>query len=266
MPIDCQIPFGPLSNEEFADIDALVMRCVYKSHNRFGKLCDERVYENDVAAQLRAEGVHEVFTQLPLRLTVGSFTTTLRLDLVVNRMLYEVKAVEQLAPIHAAQVTSYAALLAISRVKLLNFGADSAQGKLIGCPFANIDRSVVTVDRSRWKAVSARCPLIADLAEATMREWGGFLEARLYERPLLWLCGGKERCERKLPVVRDGIQLGQQRAWLYAPECAFVVTTLGGRLQHQEMHLRRLLNALPLRAWQWINVCHQRMRMITIIK
>lgn len=168
MAINCELAIQPVGNDAFKEVDALVMGCAYAAHNQFGKLCHEHVYENDVAARLRAEGVRDVSTQVPLDLSVGEYSTTLKLDLVVNHVLYEGKAVETLAPIHAAQATSYAALLALNRVKLLNFGADSVQGKLLGCPFAQVDRQAVTVDRGRWQAVSPRCTAIADLAQRTM--------------------------------------------------------------------------------------------------
>jgi len=266
MAIVCELPVRPVTNDEFKEIDSLVMRCAYAAQNEFGKLCDEFVYENDVAARLRALGVQDVNTQIPLKLSVGDFSTTLWLDLLVNNVLYEAKAVEVLAPIHFAQATSYAALLALNRVKLLNFGANSVEGRLIGCPFADADRRAVNIDRTRWQAISRGCTTIADLAEASLREWGGFLDAGLYEKPLIWLCGRKERCEHRLPVTRQGLHLGKQRVYLHGPDCAFVVTALGDRLQQQESHLRRLLNALPLRAWQWINVFHQHMHLVTLLK
>jgi GxxExxY protein len=266
MAIDCELAIQSVTNDVFNETDLLVMRCAYAAHNQLGRLCDEIVYENDVVARLRALGVRDVSSQVPLNLSVGGFSTTLRLDLVVNNVLYEAKAAEMLAPIHEAQATSYAALLALNRVKLLNFGSDSVQGKLLGCPFADIDRFAVSVDRTRWKPIGSRCESIADLAEASLREWGGFLEACLYEKPLVWSCGGKERCEYRLPVSRHGMQLGTQRVFMHARDCAFVVTGVGDRLHQQESHLRRLLKTLPIRAWQWINVFHQQMQLITLIK
>jgi hypothetical protein len=56
MPITSQVRFRNLTPAEFDERDAVVMRCAYASQNALGRLCDERVYENDLAGRLRAEG------------------------------------------------------------------------------------------------------------------------------------------------------------------------------------------------------------------
>ena len=111
MPIECEIPIRPVSAESFDATDQLVMRCAYAAQNHFGRLCEERVYENDVAARLRAEGLREVFTQVPLTVSLGPFRKTHRLDLVVNQVVYELKALDGFVPVHIAQGLHYAALL-----------------------------------------------------------------------------------------------------------------------------------------------------------
>ena len=242
------------------------MNCAYASHNHFGRLCDERVYENDLAARLRAEGFREVFTQAPLTAAYDSFAKTYRLDLVVNQTVYELKVADAFTPEHETQVLNYAALLGLDRIKLLNFGAPSVQGKLIGCPFARADRHRLTVGREHWRAVTSNCEKLSAVAEGCLRDWGGFLEVSLYKDALMWLLGGSNRCERRLPVTRDGLLLGQQLIQTHAEACGFVVTALGENLTAHADQLRRLLNVLPLQAWQWINIFHQQMDLITILK
>ena len=56
MPIIRDIKQGIISDADFDLIDANVMRCAYASQNKFGRLFDERIYENDLAARLRSEG------------------------------------------------------------------------------------------------------------------------------------------------------------------------------------------------------------------
>ncbi len=264
MPIECEIPIRPVSDARFAETDRLVMQCAYAAQNHFGRLHEERVYENDVAARLRAAGLRDVFTQVPLTVSLGAFRKTFRLDLVVNQTVFELKAVDAFVPLHDAQVLQYAALLRLERIKLLNFGAPSVQGRLLGAPFARTDRRAVIVERTRWQAVSANCAALADHAEACLREWGGFLEASLYHEALMWFAGGEAVCTRRLSVVRDGVELGHHATQLHAPDCAFVVTALGQHVAAHEKELRRLLAALPLRALQWVNIFHQQMDLVTL--
>ena len=88
MPIHRTLELNSVTDDDFAGIDAVVMQCAYASQNHFGRLFDERVYENDVAARLRAEGL-QVYTQVPITLTHEVFEKVYFLDLVVNQMLYE---------------------------------------------------------------------------------------------------------------------------------------------------------------------------------
>lgn len=73
-----------LNKSEFDERDRLVRRCAYDSQNELGRLCDEFVYENDLARRLRAVGFAQVHTQFPVTLTHGSFQKLYRLDLMLT--------------------------------------------------------------------------------------------------------------------------------------------------------------------------------------
>lgn len=264
MPIECHLSFQPMTDAEFADIDARVMACAYAAQNKLGRLCEERVYENDVAARLRAEGITDVHTQVTLAVSHRGFKKIYRLDLVVRGMVYELKVADGFAPAHDAQAYHYAAMLGLDRIKLLNFGAASVEGRLRRCPFARVNRRQVTLNRHRWKPLSERCDALASDAEACLRDWGGFLDARLFEEALTWFNGGEKSCLRRLPVTRDGLELGHHRTTLHADGIAFMVTSLADDISAHERQPRRLLELLPIRAWQWINIHHTEMRLVTL--
>lgn len=264
MPIHAEIGLKVVSDAEFERIDSVVMACAYAAHNKLGRLCDERVYEADLAARLRAEGFSEVVTQVAVTASFRDFERTYRLDLVVDGIVYELKAVEALAPIHDAQVYHYAALLELDRIKLLNFGAESVEGRMRRCPFGAMDRRQVVVDRRRWEPVSEGCSALAETAGDCFKDWGGFLEARLHEDVLIFLSGGESGCVRRLPVIRDKLMLGSHKVHCHGEDVGFVVTSHAATVTH-ERHLRSLLSLLPLHAWQWINIHNRSMQMITLI-
>lgn len=266
MSIECPIAFRPLSDEAFESIDRVVMACAYAAQNRLGRLCDERVYENDVAARLRAEGLEQVLTQVPLTVSFRNFNKGYRLDLVVNEMLYELKVADSFAPAHDAQCYHYAALLRLGRIKLLNFRTPSVEGRLRRCPFARDDNRSTVVNRRRWQPLSARCEALASDAEACLHEWGGFLDSHLFEEALIFFNGGEPGCVRRLPVVRDGLALGHHRAFLHAEDVAFVVTSIGGDANAHERQLHQMLKVLPLRGWQWMNICRTEMHLVTVTR
>lgn len=265
MPILHNAPVRFLTDDEFGEIDQVVMRCAYASQNKLGSLCEEAVYENDLAARLRAEGFGDVCTQVPVAASFRGFQKVYRLDLIVQGMIYELKAVERLTAAHDAQVYHYGALLETDRIKLLNFGGVKIDGKLRRCPFRRTDRFAVTFNREGWKAVSGRCAVLAETAEACMREWGGFLDGHLFEEALIHFNGGEAGCMERLPVTRDGLSLGHHRVALHGEDVGFVVSPLDDGKDH-ERQLRFLLMYLPLRAWQWINVRGTTMSMVTIEK
>jgi GxxExxY protein len=266
MPIQCDLSIPCLSDDEFEVIDKAVMTCAYAAQNKLGRLCEERVYENDLAARLRSLGFGDVHTQVGVAVSFRDFTKVYRLDLVVQGMVYELKAVDALASNHDAQVFHYAALLNMDRIKLLNFGGPHIQGRLRRCPFGTLDRMRVNVDRSRWAPLSKRCEMLAADAEACLHEWGGFLDTRLFEEALIAFNGGELGCVQRLPVVRNGLALGHHRTALHAEEVGFVVTAMGNDTAGHEEQLRALLGVLPVRGWQWINVHHDQMRLVTVRK
>jgi hypothetical protein len=200
---------------------------------------------------------------VPVTVSLRGFAKTYRLDLIVNGMLYELKAVERLAPAHDAQVYHYGALIGTDRVKLLDFGGLKVEGLLRRCPFPRVNRFAVEIERARWRPIAVGCETLARDAEECLREWGGFLDAHLFEEALLHFNGGAAGCERRVPVTRDGLALGHHRVAMHGERVAFVVTSLDDTKLH-EGHLRSLLGCLPLQAWQWINVRGTMMRMVTV--
>lgn len=266
MPIHFPLKVRPLSDEAFEHIDRLVMTACYASQNILGRLQDERVYENDIAGRLRAEGIAEVHTQVPVSLTHENFSKIYRLDLVVEQMVYELKTVTAFTPDHVAQAIHYAALTGTDRVKLVNFRSEKVMGKLLGSPFWRVKRRKVTIAQDRWEPLSEECANLVRRMSALVADWGAFLETTLYEEALVHFCGGEAHCLRRLPVCRDGVQLGTHRVLCHAGDVGFLVTSFSERARDYESHLCRLVQCLPLRGLQWINLNHAELQFITLLK
>lgn len=266
MPIHCPVPIRRLSNEAFESIDRVVMRCCYDSQNTLGRLCDERVYENDVAARLRADGVSDMHTQVPVTVTHESFIKTYRLDLIADGMVYEFKTAEAFAPDHDTQAIHYAAMTNTDRVKLVNFRPVKVPGHLLRSPLWRVDRRRVSVTRNRWQPLSDNCTDLAARMTTLLGDWGAFLEAPLYEEALIHFCGGESRCLTRLPVCRDGIELGTHRIACHAEGVGFTLTAFSAAADAHESQLRRLLRCLPLRGLQWLNLNHAELQLVTLAR
>lgn len=262
MPITLALELEQISDEEFAAIDAAVMRCAYSVQNQLGRLFDERVYENALATQLRIEGL-AVHTQVPVLITHADFQKTFYLDLVVNQMLYELKVASSLTGEHEAQCLHYAMLQGIRLVKLINFGEQKVRGKLLRNSLRSADRYQPRFDLSGMRIITPKCELLLTYLKAIINDWGTHLSNCLYNDALIYFFG-EEQCTKRIELNLGAILLGTHRVQYHSDGLAFVVTSLSRRQAAYEEHLRVLLAHSRLKAIQWINLNHSLVEIITV--
>jgi len=266
MPIHCPKSIAVLSADEFEKLDYRVMGHAYASQNELGRLCDECVYEADLKAHLLADGFKSVQTQIPVTVTHLDFSKTYRLDLIADDLLYELKAETTLAVEHDAQLLTYMFLLGIQRGKLLNFRASKVQGKIMATSLTQEERRRFTAITERWSDLTTGCAVLRQTMLDLLREWGAFLEVRLYQEALIYFLGGASNIERRVSLHRCGLDLGEQRMILHAPGVAFRVTAYTESPSYIESQLRLLLALTDLKAIQWINLNHSKIEFTTIKK
>jgi hypothetical protein len=80
MPIRSTICMRSISQEQFAALDYRVMRCAFDSQNELGRLCDEVIYQNDMAARLQAAGFRHCFALAHC----GQFSGSIWLDITLS--------------------------------------------------------------------------------------------------------------------------------------------------------------------------------------
>ena len=240
------------------------MRCAYASQNYLGRLCDERVYENDLALRLKADGFREVHTQVPVIVSHGDFEKTYRLDLLADDALYELKTVAALTGEHDAQALHYAMLLGIRHAKLINFRPPRVQGRLRFNAIEPDQRRRPAWILTDWSPLSPSCARLKERFQALVSDWGTFLDSRLYEEALVRFLGGEDCCVRHVPVVRDGVQLGTHRLQFHDGRCCFSVTAIAANVPRYTRHLRQLLRATGQIGLQWMNFEHEQVRLVTL--
>lgn len=266
MPIQRSLDLRSVSDQEFEQIDDAVMRCADASQNHFGHLFDERIYENDVATRLRAEGF-EVHTQVPVSVTHGSFHKTYLLDLVVNQMLYELKAVSGLIPEHDMQALHYAMLQDIRLVKLINFGGERIRGKLLVNSMHGVSRHQPMIRNSGWQRLSDHCERLVQQLKDIIRDFGTHLDVSLYNEALIHHLGGEDICLNRVGVCADGRHLGSHLVQMHSPHHAFAMTSFTTSQPNYLRHLEVLLSHVPeLMGLQWINLNHSRLQVTTVTK
>lgn len=110
---------------ELEELARIAVDCGFKVHTGLGPGLLESVYEVVLAHSLTQRGLY-VQRQYPVPIMFEGiqFEEGFRADLLVEeRLLIELKSVEQLAPVHSKQVLTYLRLLNLPLGLLINFGA-----------------------------------------------------------------------------------------------------------------------------------------------
>ncbi|MFO0906036.1 MAG: GxxExxY protein [Pirellulales bacterium] len=106
------------------EIGTLIVDCAVQLHQDLGPGLLEVVYEVTLAAKLRKRGL-AVERQVPVSIEYEGqrFEEGFRADLIVEqKVIVELKSVEQIHPAHKKQVLTYLRLTGMKLGYLLNFG------------------------------------------------------------------------------------------------------------------------------------------------
>ena len=114
-----------MPRRELEELSAVVVDCGYRLHVEAGPGLLETVYEVVLARMLVDQGLAvKRQVPVPIKLMGLTFEEGFRADIIVeDRLLIELKSVENLMPVHSKQVLTYLRLLKLPLGLLINFGA-----------------------------------------------------------------------------------------------------------------------------------------------
>jgi GxxExxY protein len=257
----------PIDQEEFAKLDYQVMRHAFDSQNALGRLCDEVIYQNDLAARLAAAGLGPVRTEVPVTVSWLDFTKIYLLDLVVgDSAVYELKTAIKLVAEHDSQLLNYLFLRDLRHGKLINFRPAQVEARFINTGITLDARRRFEIQADRWRQLDRTSHDFRELLLEILNDWGLFLELPLYTDALVHLFGGEARVLQMVPMARDGIPLGNQRLHLLTPDIGFRLTAITETPEIYERQLVSLLSFTRLRAMHWINLNRHRVELVTLEK
>jgi GxxExxY protein len=112
----------PLSND-LDQIGKEIVDCAFQVHTQLGPGLLESIYEEAFIFELGNRNIaFEKQKAIPVIYKGKPLTNTLRLDLLIeNKVIVELKAIDQLSPIHDAQILTYMKLLPARLGYLINF-------------------------------------------------------------------------------------------------------------------------------------------------
>jgi GxxExxY protein len=108
---------------KYSDITEKIIKCAYDVYNKLGSGFLEKVYENSLFFKLIKLGL-KAEQQYPIKVSfeneiVGEFFADL---LVEDKVIVELKAIQELNEIHEAQLINYLKATKIEIGLLINFG------------------------------------------------------------------------------------------------------------------------------------------------
>ena len=126
-----------MTKKEVTDLSYKIVGCAINVHKELGPGLLESVYEKCLKHELELQGMSVVQqVKVPVIYKNVNIDTELRLDLLVNNtIIVELKAVENVLPVHEAQLLTYMKLLKKPQGLLINFFTDNITKSMK--PFVN---------------------------------------------------------------------------------------------------------------------------------
>ena len=111
------------SKEDYENLFKTIVNCAYEVHKELGPGLLESVYEECLLIELNSQGLNaKNQAKLPIIYKGNELEKTFFVDILVeNKIIIELKAVEEILPIHEVQLMTYMRLSEIYLGALINF-------------------------------------------------------------------------------------------------------------------------------------------------
>ncbi|MCF6307533.1 MAG: GxxExxY protein [Flavobacteriaceae bacterium] len=115
-----------MTKKEVTQMSYEIVGCAIRVHKELGPGLLESIYEKCLKYELELNGFEVIQQQkIPIKYRGKEMDVDLRLDLLVNdTIIIELKAIENVLPVHEAQLLTYMKLLKKPQGLLINFFTD----------------------------------------------------------------------------------------------------------------------------------------------
>lgn len=265
MPIE-KPQLNVISEEQFHEIDYLVMKQAFASQNALGRYYDEQIYSNELARLCKDGGFDSVETEVPVSVFHKDFRKTYFLDLLINRsVVYELKTVRAFDGNHRRQLLNYLMLCCLHHGKLLNFRSPRVSHEFVSTTLDSEKRGEYNFNMDEWRESDLGSSRLRGILEDLLADWGAFLESSLYMDAAVHFLGGAEKVTCPIDVHRGNMIVGRQAFNLLNENTAFIVTAIKHENDYRK-HLKTLLGNTSIECVQWINLNNHDVDFITIFE
>lgn len=253
MPVECPVALCAMGQERFHALDNTVMRLAFALHNTLGRLCDERIYQDELALRCGKAGIAGQ-REVELLACHQTFEKSYYLDLLLESgAVYELKTVESLASRHQNQLINYFLLTGTHHGKLINFRPTSVESRFVSTRLNHDDRTRFRIFDSEWHQCNDTERLESTLI-SLLEDWGTFLDIHLYREALLHLLDGPNTGLLPIAIQVQGRTVGFQKMCLLNPGHAWHLSSVRTNLLAHETHIKRLICHTSLNYIHWINL------------
>ena len=156
-------------------------------------------------------------------------------------------------------------LTGIKHGKLINFRPASVECSFVSTTLTNEDRYDYSIDTTRFNEATSKCKDLKLILSALLKEWGAFLDCRLFNEALIHFLGGNENIICPVKICFNNKKAGEQKMQLLNNETAFHLSGITRAFKGYENNIKRLIKHTNIKTVQWVN-CNQRDIKVKTIK
>lgn len=264
MAIECKFSITPLLQDEFHVIDKTVMQHAFDIQNEIGRLCDELVYQKELAYRCEHDGL-DVLTEAMVCVTHKTFSKPYYLDMLVKTgSIYELKTAAGLHQNHSNQLINYLLLSALNHGKLINFRPSSVEHRFVSTQLTPELRYKFKIDPDEWVGDDKPSQLLMDIVSDLIHDWGAFLDIGLYKEAILHFL--PEQSLQPTEIYVNNRAVGSQKICLLQPDTGVHISAIKEGIVSYAKHVRRLFDHTKLTRIQWVNFKREIIQLITLKK
>lgn len=267
MPIIPGFQKQPIDDQKFHEIDYNIMKLIFDIHNHMGRFWEEKIYQNELARRCRQIGLGNVQTEVPIHISYKDLKKIYLIDLLINdSILYELKTVSKITDNHWNQTLNYLFLTGLQHGKIINMRPEAVEHRFVSTKITFAKRFDFKIDDVNWLGLDSDNEKFKAIIIELIGEWGAYLDIHLFYEAMVHFGGGEEQVIKRVNVVNHGEVLGTQKLYQINDSTGFVITSILRDEYLYEIHLRRFISFLPIKALQWINFKRDKIIFWTILK
>lgn len=266
MPIEVDADIQVFSEDDFHALAYRVMGVIFETHNEFGRLMDEEVYQHAIHKRCEAVGVVPARREVEIKVSYQDFQKSYFMDLLFAAgLMVELKTVETINDAHHAQALHYLLLTGMKHGLVVNLRQEQINRRYVSTTLDLAERRRFILHDSDWQSFSEPSDRLRQILLQLFADWGGFLQTSLYREAIVHFFGGPSRALQRIPIYDGKTAVGSHEVCLITEDTAFALTTLKDGKPRMDVHLRRFLSHTRLACMQWVNMDNHNIEFRTLI-